>query len=138
MNDKVTLFGEVIDAGGGRIEVRLDGDEVGVLRDGVEPLPVVGHRGEFVVEGRAADGRAIVAPARPSGNAAEAAAFDLEFDRLQSALAGRPTAPRAQLPRTASRSIHEEQIRDWVRRVDSTLSQLRKHRAKRLSENDEA
>jgi hypothetical protein len=78
---------------------------------------------------------------RASGSAGDATAFDLEFDRLHSALAGRRTAAtRVRSPSPVSRSIQEEQIHGWVHRADGALSQLRKHRAKRLSEqvNDES
>jgi hypothetical protein len=138
VNDKVTLFGEVVTADGGSVHVRFDNDELAVLHEDGGLPPQIGYRGEFTVEGRSEDGRTIVALARPSGNAAEVEAFDLEFDRLHSALSGRPTAPRPAAPRTTSRSIQEEQIRDWSRRVDVVLSQLRKRRAKRLSESDES
>jgi hypothetical protein len=77
---------------------------------------------------------------RRANSAGEATAFDLEFDRLQNALSGRRTGTRSRAPVSASRSIQEEQIRGWVHRIDGALSQLRKHRAKRLSEqvNDES
>jgi len=138
LNDKVKLFGEVVGVEGEGVAVRLDNDEVAILRDLSAGPPQIGYRGEFTIEDRSDDGRVVVALAHPSGNAATAAAFDLEFDRLHSALAGRPPAVRTQAPRPALRSIQEDQIRDWVRRVDAALSQLRKRRAKRLSEGDES
>ncbi len=132
MNDKVTLFGEVVAVDGEGVQVRLDSDELAVLRDAhaVE----VGYRGEFVVEGQSPDGRTLVSPLLRAGAEEHAAAFDLEFDRLQSALSGRRPAPRVRAASPTSRTTQEEEIRGWVRRVDNALAVLRKHRAKRLSE----
>ena len=140
MNDKVTLFGEVVAVDGEDAQVRLDSDELAVLHDAGEQTLQIGYRGEFAVEGRSPEGRTVVSPVRPSGAAGDPTAFDLEFDRLHSALAGRRAGPRSRAPNPVSRSIQEEQIRGWVHHVDSALSQLRKHRAKRLSEqvNDES
>jgi hypothetical protein len=140
VNDKVTLFGEVVAIDGEDTQVRLDSDELAVLHDAGDQSLEVGYRGEFSVEGRSPDGRTVVSPVRRANSAGEATAFDLEFDRLQNALSGRRTGTRLRAPASASRSIQEEQIRGWVHRIDGALSQLRKHRAKRLSEqvNDES
>jgi hypothetical protein len=140
LSEKVTLFGEVVSTGGEDIQVRLDTGEMAILHDGGEQSPRVGHRGEFTVEGRSPDGRTVVSPARPAGNVEGTTAFDLEFDRLHSALAGRRAGQRSRDPSPAPHSLQEEQIRGWVDRAGTALSQLRKHRAKRLSEqvNDES
>ena len=140
LNEKVTLFGEVVSTGGEDIEVRLDTDELAILHDGSEQSPHVGYRGEFTVEGRSPDGRTVVSPARPTASAEGSTAFDLEFDRLHSALAGRRAGQRSRDPSPTAPSLQEEQIRGWVDRAGTALGQLRKHRAKRLSEqvNDES
>jgi hypothetical protein len=140
LNEKVTLFGEVVSTGGEDIEVRLDTDELAILHDGGEQSLHVGYRGEFTVQGHSPDGRTVVSPARPVTNTEGATAFDLEFDRLHSALAGRRAGQRSRDPSPTTPSLQEEQIRGWVDRVGTTLGQLRKHRAKRLSEqvNDES
>jgi hypothetical protein len=140
LNDKVTLFGEVVAVDGEEAQVRLDSDELAVLHDAGEQTLQIGYRGEFAIEGRSPDGRTVVSPVRPAGAAGDPTAFDLEFDRLHSALSGRRAGARLRAPSPVSRSIQEEHIRGWVHRVDGALSQLRKHRAKRLSEqvNDES
>lgn len=134
VSDRGTLFGEVVAIDGEAAQVRLDSDELALLHDAGERSLDIGYRGEFVVEGRSPDGRMVVSPAREPEDAEGAAAFDLEFDRLHSALSGRRAGPRPRTQVPASRSIQEEQIRSWVRRVDGALAQLRKHRAKRLTE----
>ncbi|MEW5825987.1 MAG: hypothetical protein AB1778_04075 [Candidatus Bipolaricaulota bacterium] len=131
-NDRVTLFGEIV-AGEAGPEVRLDSDEVATLR----PCPgfdaPVGYRGEFVLEGRAADGRSLVAPLRV-GRGADAdsvAAFDQEFDRLHQVLAdrrGTSLRREADVPRLSS---HEDGVRDWVARAGSAIARARKRRGKR-------
>jgi hypothetical protein len=140
LNDRVTLFGEVVAVDGEDAQVRLDSDELAVLHDAGEQSLEVGYRGEFVVEGRSPEGRTVVSPLRRENSAGDATAFDLEFNRLQSALSGRRTGTRSQTPATPLRSAQEDEIRGWVHRIDGMLSQLRKHRAKRLSEqvNDES
>ncbi len=138
MNDKVTLFGEVVAVDGEDPQVRLDTDELAILHDASSQPLHVGYRGEFSVEGSSPEGRTIVAPVRLAGSEGHATAFDLEFDRLHSALSGRHQGARSRTPNPVTRSIQEEQIRGWVNRVDTALSQLRKHRARRLNENDES
>jgi hypothetical protein len=140
LNERVTLFGEVVSAGGGGVQVRLDTDELAILHDGGEQSPHVGYRGEFTVEGRSPDGRTVVSPARPTASPEGATAFDIEFDRLHSALAGRRAGKRSRDPSPTSHSLQEAEIRGWVERAGVALGQLRKHRAKRLSEqvNDES
>ena len=134
MNDKVVLFGEVVAVDGEATQVRLDSDELALLHAPGERSLDVGYRGQFVVSGRSPDGRLLVSPADETERAEDAAAFDLEFDRLHSALSGRRAATRTQAEDPASQSLQEEQVRSWLRRVDGALAQLRKHRAKRLSE----
>lgn len=133
MDDRVTLFGDVVAVDGDGIRVRLDSDEIAVLSVDDDRSFEVGDRGEFVVIGRDADGRLQVSPlGRPGAD--EDAAFDREFDRLQSALSGRGAATRPRSPSPTPKSLHEEEVRAWVRHVDGGLAQLRKHRAKRLNE----
>jgi hypothetical protein len=141
LNEKATtVFGEVVSIGGEEIQVRLDTDDLAILHDGGEESPHVGYRGEFTVEGHSPDGRTVVSPARPAANTEGATAFDLEFDRLHSALAGRRAGQRSRDPSPTTASMQEEHIRGWIDRAGIALSQLRKHRAKRLSEqvNDES
>jgi len=137
LNDKVTLFGEVVAVDGEDVQVRLDSDELALLHDTSSQPLHVGYRGEFLVEGHSPEGRTIVAPVRMAGHEGSATAFDLEFDRLHSALSGRRPGTRPRSPTPAARSLQEEQIRGWVHRVDSALSQLRKHHARRMNEADE-
>lgn len=134
MSDRVTLFGEVVAIEGEVAQVRLDSDELALLPDAGGQSLQVGYRGEFVVAGRAPDGRMLVSPVPDTSDAEETTAFDLEFDRLHSALSGRRAVARPRGESPATRSLQEEQIRAWARQVDGTLAQLRKHRARRLSE----
>jgi hypothetical protein len=134
LNDRVTLFGEVVAVDGEDAQVRLDSDELALLHDAGEQSLDIGYRGEFVVEGRSPEGRTVVSPLRRANSAGDATAFDLEFDRLQTALSGRRTGTRSRASEGASQPIEEDQIRGWIHRIDGVLSQLRKHRAKRLSE----
>lgn len=138
MNDKVTLFGEVVAVDGEGAQVRLDTDELAILHDTADQALHIGYRGEFAVEGHSPDGRTVVAPVRRAGSEGSATAFDLEFDRLHSALSGHRAEPRSRTPSPVARSIQEEQIRAWVQRVDGALSQLRKRRARRLTESEES
>jgi hypothetical protein len=138
LNDKVTLFGEVVAVDGEDAQVRLDTDELAILQDPSSQPLHIGYRGEFAVEGCSPEGRTIVAPVRLAGSEGNATAFDLEFDRLHSALSGRHTVARTRAPSPVARSTQEEQIRGWIHHVDAALSQLRKHRARRLNESDES
>ncbi len=139
MDERVTVFGEVVAVEGEDMQVRLDTNELAVLHDAGEQSPPVGYRGEFTVEGHLPDGRMVVSVGRPSGDAEDATAFDLEFDRLHSALAGRRAGQRSQASSPgSSRSLQEEHVRSWIERVGTTLGQLRKHRAKRSTESDES
>lgn len=139
MGEKVTLFGEVVAVDGKDIQVRLDTDEIAVLQSPGDVSLPVGYRGDFTLEGRSTDGRTVVSAAEPREDAEDATAFDLEFDRLHSALSGRHASRRTQPPApTSPRSLHEDDIRGWIERVSTALGQLRKHRAKRSSETDEA
>ncbi len=138
MNDRVTLFGEVVGVSGEDRQVRLDTDELAILRDDGDVPTLVGYRGEFVVEGHTPDGRTIVSPFRQAGSEGSAKAFDLEFDRLHSALSGRRAGTRAQAPTPAARSIQEEEMRAWAHRVDDALARFRKRRARRLNESSDS
>jgi hypothetical protein len=139
VGEKVTLFGEVVAVDGKDIQVRLDTDELAILQGAGEESPPVGYRGEFTLEGRSPDGQTVVSAVEPREDAESATAFDLEFDRLHSALSGRRAGRQSQTPSPISpRSLQEENIRSWIDRVGAALGQLRKHRAKRLSESDES
>jgi hypothetical protein len=141
VSEKVTLFGEVVAVDGKDLQVRLDTDELAILQSALDKLPEAGYRGQFTLEGRSPDGQTIVSAVQQRDDAEDATAFDLEFDRLHSALSGRRAGRRAQAPAAIpSRSLQEEDIRNWIERVGTALGQLRKHRSKRLSEqvNDES
>jgi hypothetical protein len=131
--EKEIVRGEVISVGDDGLHVRLDSDAV--VPASADPSAVVseGDRGLFAVEEANAEGvvRVSWVSREPSD---ELTSFDEEFDELQGALRHHQPAPRrvAEIP---THTLDEERIEAWAKRVTTALAQLRKHRAKRLSEH---
>ncbi len=131
--EKETVRGEVISVGDDGIRVRLDSDAVVLASADAPAILSEGDRGLFAIEEVDADGVALVSwvSREPSD---ELTSFDEEFDELQGALRHRQPAPRrvAEVP---THTLDEERIEAWAKRVTTALAQLRKHRAKRLSDH---
>lgn len=127
-----TARGEVISVDEEGIRVRLDSDEV-VLASGDASSVREGDRGLFLLDSAPSDGvrRASWISREPSD---EPTSFDAEFDELQGALRHHRPAPRRAEEAAPSHTLDEERIEAWSKRVTTALSQLRKRRAKRLSE----
>jgi hypothetical protein len=133
-NDRVTVFGEIV-AGENGPQVRLDSDDVAQLRSDPGLEPQIGYRGEFVLEGRADDGRAIAAPVMNDHSGESAAAFDQEFDRLNQVLADRRgTTARSASSEEPAVSPNEASMREWVERAAGAMARVRKHRSKRSAD----
>lgn len=127
-----TVRGEVISVGEDGVRVRLSSDEIVVASGDTSSLEE-GDRGLFALEESGADGtrRALWVSKEASD---EPTSFDEEFDELQGALRDRRPTPRraAEAP---SHTLDEERIEAWSKRVSAALAQVRKHRAKRLSDH---
>lgn len=133
-NDRVTVFGEIV-AGEDGPQVRLDSDDIAQLRENPGAESQIGYRGEFTLEGRADDGRAIVAPLIGDHGGESAAAFDQEFDRLNQVLADRRgTTARSTSLEEPTVSPHEESMREWVERAAGAIARVRKHRGRRSTD----
>jgi len=120
--------GEVISTESGRIVVRLDTGELGILPGRALE---VGFRSLFRIERRTPTGELSLAQANPDENA-PSPAFDREFTRLRDALANH--RPAAIQERVHHNPLGEERMEGWIERVDQAVARLRKHRAKRLNE----
>jgi hypothetical protein len=124
--ERVEQEGAAVERRAARVEVSPASGETLVVSRSEEPSGIPG-------EGPVSDG--LVDPHPVSTEPPETpTAFDKEFDRLQSVLTyHRPAHPREPVV-GAPPPLDEERIENWVARVVGSLSRLRKHRAKRLSE----
>ncbi|MCX6094567.1 MAG: hypothetical protein NTY63_07105 [Candidatus Bipolaricaulota bacterium] len=131
--EKETVRGEVISVGDDGIRVRLDSDAVVLASADASAILSEGDRGLFAIEEVSADGVALVSwvSREPSD---ELTSFDEEFDELQGALRHRQPAPR-RVAEAPTHTLDEERIEAWAKRVTTALTQLHKHRAKRLSDH---
>lgn len=135
--DNAAFLGEVIalDASGARVRLK-DG------RQGTVPNPGeglrIGSRETFLIQDGSGREGLTLAVARSAVREAEPIApatphsFDREFDRLQDALANH--GPHSIRPRGQDDALGEKRIETWMHRVEKTVTELRKRRAKRLSE----
>ncbi len=123
--------GEVVSVESGRIEVRLDTGQVGVLSEADGLALEVGYRGVFRIERRSGEGEILLSLSQPATNT-PSPAFDREFTRLRDALANHRPSPIKES--TVKSPLGEERMEDWIERVDRAVSRLRKHRAKRLND----
>jgi len=129
--DRGAIPGEVISSENGRITVRLDTGEVGLLTASPENGLEVGDRGLFRIEERGPGRGLSLSLAQPDENA-PSPAFDREFTRLRNALANH--RPSVIPQRTPKNPLGEEQMEEWIERVDQAVARLRKHRARRLND----
>jgi hypothetical protein len=121
--------GEVVALEEAGVRVRLDDG-----RQGSVPTPAatnlkVGSRSIFRVERTNAEGELILAVAA-SAEEPPPHSFDREFDRLHDALANH--GPRSILHEAHEDALGEKRIEQWMMRVDETVADLRKRRARRL------
>ncbi|MEN6368494.1 MAG: hypothetical protein ABFD77_02215 [Thermotogota bacterium] len=131
--EKEIVRGEIISVGDDGIRVRLDSDAVVLASANASAILSEGDRGLFAIEETGAGGISRVSwVSRELSD--EPTSFDEEFDELQGALRHRQPTPRrvAEVP---THTLDEERIESWAKRVTAALAQLRKHRAKRLSEH---
>lgn len=132
-SDRESVRGVVISVGDDGIRVRLDSDDIVLVAAGDAPELQEGDSGLFSIENSAAGGMLRASWVCPEASD-EPTSFDEEFDELQGALRHRqPTARR--VTEAPAPTLDEERIEAWAKRVTATLAQLRKHRAKRLSEH---
>jgi hypothetical protein len=127
--------GEVIAIEEARIRVRLADGKIGFVprtSGGNARELEVGSRTMFRVVATAPSGETTLAIVESPATPVAGQSFDRDVDRLHNALANHhPTAPARPAERV---SIGEEQIRNWVTTVESSLGRIRKNRAKRLNE----
>ena len=127
--------GEIVEIKGDRIRVRLDSGLLGFVApsEGTKPAELrVGLRATFHVVMADVDGSPTLAFAVSQETPTAKEPFDREVVRLHNALATHhPTNSIRPAPRV---HLGEEQIPQWIRRVESRLGRLRKNRAKRLDE----
>ncbi len=127
--------GEIVGIEESRIRVRLDSGTIGFIE-----RPAAGEAGKIRV-GQRASFRAVASDAggpprlafaeREDAQAAEEP-FDREVVELHNALANhRPSNSVRPVDRV---HLGEEQIQNWIGRVEGSLDRLRKNRAKRLNE----
>ncbi len=127
--------GEIVGVEETRIRVRLESGGTGYMRppEGVEVDAIrVGRRATFRIVASDSAGSPTLAFAESRDAPTTQEPFDREVVRLHDALANHPPANSA---RPAERVyLGEEQIRDWIDRVERSLGRFRKNRAKRLDE----
>jgi hypothetical protein len=129
------VTGEVIDIESDRIRVRLDSGAICLVApsEGTRPDDLrVGLSTTFRVAATDADGSPMLAFTANQERPASEEPFDREVVRLHNALANhRPANSVRPVERV---HLGEEQIQQWIGRVESRLGRLRKNRAKRLDE----
>jgi len=126
--------GEIVEVEDTRLRVRLESGAIGFVA--VADVPDagsarVGHRATFrIVAGGPADSPALTFVEHREAAAEEP--FEREVVELNKALANhRPSNAVRPVERL---HLGEEQIQDWIARVDESLGRFRKNRAKRLNE----
>ncbi len=133
--DPKLVGGEVVGVEDTRIRIRLDSEEIGFvtpLEEAMTDRIRVGHRATFRVVATDSDGAPILAFAESQNGPAAEEPFDREVVRLHNALANHH--PSNSVRSVERVHLREEQIQNWIGRVELSLGRLRKNRAKRLNE----
>lgn len=127
--------GEIVGIEESRIRVRLDSGTIGFIErpaDGEAGEIRVGQRASFRTVTSDPGGPPRLAFAKSEDAPAAAEPFDREVVELHNALANhRPSNSVRPVDRV---HLGEEQIQNWIGRVEGSLGRLRKNRAKRLNE----
>ncbi|MCD5415816.1 hypothetical protein LR032_01725 [Candidatus Bipolaricaulota bacterium] len=134
-----TLAGNVVEVTGEGLLVSLDDDTSGLVPTSIS-LPLAAMEARFspgmsvaieiVASGE--NGRYILCCV-PTSESEEVSSFDREFHRLNHVLT-HCSVPQ-QEPVRDSPAVVEEKIEAWIAEVEKGLSQLRKHRGARLSQD---
>ena len=133
--DPELIGGEIVGVEDTRIRVRLDSGETGFVtppdQANIDRIRV-GRRATFRVVAAEPGGSPTLAFAESEDGPAGEEPFDREVVRLHNALANHhPTNSVRPVERA---HLGEEQIQNWIDRVEGSLGRLRRKRAKRLNE----
>jgi hypothetical protein len=133
--DPELVGGEIVGVEDTRIRVRLDSGEAGFVTppdQAVTDKIQVGHHATFRIVATDPDGPPTLAFAEGEDGPVVEQPFDREVVRLHNALANhRPSNSIRAVERV---HLGEEQIQNWIGRVEGGLGRFRKNRAKRLNE----
>lgn len=133
--DPELVGGEIVGVEDTRIRIRLDSGETGFVTplDQVKTDRIrVGCRATFRVVATDPGGSPTLAFAESQDGPAAEEPFDREVVRLHNALANHhPSNSVRPIERV---HLGEEQIQNWIGRVEGSLGRLRRSRAKRLNE----
>ena len=134
-DDSELVGGEIVGIEDTRICIRLDSGESGFVTPtdpGKTDRIRVGCRAMFRVVAANPGGSPTLAFAESQDGAAAEEPFDREVVRLHNALANHH--PSNSVRPVERVHLGEEQIQNWIDRVEGSLVRLRKNRAKRLDE----
>ena len=131
--DPEVLRGKIVAIEESRIRVRLESGRIGFAEPAEEAgMLVVGHEATFRLVADQTTESPILAFVSRCVAPEPAQSYEQEIARLHHALSGRrPTHTVGSVERV---HLGEEQIREWMARVDECVDALRKNRAKRLDE----
>jgi len=135
IEDPELVGGEIVGVEDTRIRVRLDSGETGFVTppDQAKTDRIrVGCRATFRVVATDPGGSPTLAFAESQGGPAAEEPFDREVVRLHNALANHH--PSNSVRPVERVHLGEEQIQNWIGRVEGSLGRLRRNRAKRLNE----
>jgi len=135
IEEPALLSGEVLGHEGTQVRVRLDSGVVCLAAPPEEEAAGtlgVGLRVSVSTGTGAPDGSLVYTVTRALPDSPIQEPFDREVVELHNALANHhPSTPVRPVKRVL---LGEDQIRNWIGRVDTTIARLRKSRAKRLNE----
>ncbi len=133
--DPELVGGEIVGVEDTRIRVRLDSGETGFVTSPdqakIDRIRV-GSRATFRVVATDPGGSPTLAFAESQDGPAAEEPFDREVVRLHNALANHH--PSNSVRPVERVHLGEEQIQNWIGRVEGSLDRLRRNRAKRLNE----
>ena len=131
----MSLDGEIVGLEGERIRVRLETGTIGFFKgsdDGTLTSSFqLGQQGQFQIV-QCEENKETLLRLVSLHNTEPSPAFEHDVDQLQNALAHHHAPPIVHdevIP-----TLDEQRIQQWLNRVEKTLTELRRNRAKRLDE----